>query len=113
MEQGEIIDLLGALFLVLDAPPMLIGLCIGVIVALFQALTQIQEMTLVFVPKILAIFTAIAVMFQYDFYYAELHADYCRSFRQCNSIIDIIYLTHAHENVVLRGEAYLGLCRRS
>ncbi|MDP7143643.1 MAG: flagellar biosynthesis protein FliQ [Alphaproteobacteria bacterium] len=66
MEQGEIIDLLRhALFLVLQigAPPMLIGLCIGVIVALFQALTQIQEMTLVFVPKILAIFTAIAVMF--------------------------------------------------
>ena len=43
--------------LVLVASPlMLIGLVVGVIISLLQALTQIQEMTLVFVPKILAIF---------------------------------------------------------
>nr|WP_321456412.1 flagellar biosynthesis protein FliQ [uncultured Cohaesibacter sp.] len=41
------------------APIMLVGLVIGVVIALFQALTQIQEMTLVFVPKILAIFVTI------------------------------------------------------
>ena len=35
---------------------MIAGLVVGVVIALFQALTQIQEMTLVFVPKILAIF---------------------------------------------------------
>ena len=35
---------------------MIVGLLIGVVIALFQALTQIQEMTLVFVPKIIAIF---------------------------------------------------------
>ncbi len=35
---------------------MIVGLVVGVVIALFQALTQIQEMTLVFVPKILAIF---------------------------------------------------------
>ncbi|MCB2099435.1 MAG: flagellar biosynthesis protein FliQ [Rhodobacterales bacterium] len=40
-------------------PIMLAGLVIGLIIALFQALTQIQEMTLTFVPKILVIFTAI------------------------------------------------------
>ncbi|MFN7166242.1 MAG: flagellar biosynthesis protein FliQ [Pannonibacter sp.] len=40
----------------LAAPTMVVGLVVGVIIALFQALTQIQEMTLVFVPKILAIF---------------------------------------------------------
>ena len=46
--------------LVLVASPlMLVGLVVGVIISLFQALTQIQEMTLVFVPKILAIFFAI------------------------------------------------------
>ncbi len=39
-----------------SAPMMVVGLVVGVIIALFQALTQIQEMTLVFVPKILAIF---------------------------------------------------------
>ncbi len=38
------------------SPIMIVGLLVGVVIALFQALTQIQEMTLVFVPKILAIF---------------------------------------------------------
>src|SRR4051812_49964061 len=45
--------------LVLVASPlMIVGLVVGVVISLFQALTQIQEMTLVFVPKILAIFVA-------------------------------------------------------
>ena len=38
------------------APMMIVGLLVGVVIALFQALTQIQETTLVFVPKILSIF---------------------------------------------------------
>lgn len=42
-----------------SAPMMIVGLVVGVVIALFQALTQIQEMTLVFVPKILAIFVAL------------------------------------------------------
>jgi len=41
---------------IVSAPMMLAGLVVGVIIALIQALTQIQEQTLVFVPKILAIF---------------------------------------------------------
>jgi len=40
----------------LGAPIMLVALVVGVTVALLQALTQMQEMTLSFVPKILAIF---------------------------------------------------------
>jgi len=44
------------LLLKLSGPLMVIGLIVGVIIALFQALTQIQEMTLVFVPKIIAVF---------------------------------------------------------
>ena len=48
--------------LVLVASPlMLIGLVVGVAISLFQALTQIQEMTLTFVPKILAMFFAMLV----------------------------------------------------
>ena len=48
--------------LVLVASPlMLVGLAVGVAISLLQALTQIQEMTLVFVPKILAIFVAMLV----------------------------------------------------
>lgn len=38
------------------APTMMVGLAVGLVVALFQALTQIQEQTLVFIPKILTIF---------------------------------------------------------
>jgi flagellar biosynthetic protein FliQ len=44
-----------------SSPLMLIGLAVGVAISLFQALTQIQEMTLVFVPKILAIFIAMLI----------------------------------------------------
>ena len=43
----------------ISAPIMVVGLVVGVVIALFQALTQIQEMTLVFVPKIIAIFLMI------------------------------------------------------
>ncbi len=39
----------------LGAPVMLVALVVGVFIALLQALTQMQEMTLSFVPKILAI----------------------------------------------------------
>ena len=45
-----------------SSPLMLVGLAIGVAISLFQALTQIQEMTLVFVPKILAIFVAMLLL---------------------------------------------------
>jgi flagellar biosynthetic protein FliQ len=38
---------------------MIVGLVVGLVVSLLQTLTQIQEQTLVFVPKILAIFFAI------------------------------------------------------
>ncbi|MDH3233007.1 MAG: flagellar biosynthesis protein FliQ [Alphaproteobacteria bacterium] len=41
------------------APIMLVALLVGLIVSLLQALTQIQEMTLAFVPKILVIFVSI------------------------------------------------------
>ena len=47
--------------IIVSAPMMIVGLVVGVIIALFQALTQIQEMTLVFVPKIIAIFVAMLV----------------------------------------------------
>lgn len=43
----------------LAGPIMLSGLLIGLLIALFQALTTIQEMTLTFVPKILVIFAAL------------------------------------------------------
>lgn len=56
-----------ALWLVLQTagPIMIAGLLIGIVIAVFQALTTIQEMTLTFVPKILVIFTAIVVFLPY------------------------------------------------
>lgn len=64
MDETEVIDLVREsimLSIQLSAPIMLVGLVVGTAVALVQALTQIQEVTLVFVPKILAIFFAIFV----------------------------------------------------
>jgi len=57
-----------------SSPLMLVGLIVGVVVSLFQALTQIQEMTLVFVPKILAIFLVmlLALPFMADVMHGEM-----------------------------------------
>lgn len=43
----------------IGAPVMIVALVVGIAIALIQALTQMQEMTLSFVPKILAIFVTI------------------------------------------------------
>lgn len=47
------------------APVMLIGLVVGLIISLFQALTQIQEATLSFVPKIIIVFISLLVLFPF------------------------------------------------
>jgi flagellar biosynthetic protein FliQ len=62
MNGAEVLDIArDAVWITLQtaAPVMLIGLVVGVVIALLQALTQIQEMTLVFVPKIVVIFAAL------------------------------------------------------
>jgi flagellar biosynthetic protein FliQ len=46
---------------VVSAPIMLAGLVVGVIISLLQAVTQIQEATLAFVPKILAVFLSMLI----------------------------------------------------
>lgn len=48
--------------LVLSAPILISGLLIGLIIAIFQATTQIQEPTLAFVPKIIVVFLVIMVL---------------------------------------------------
>ena len=52
-----------ALFTVVlvSAPLMVVGTIVGVLVSLFQALTQIQEQTLIYVPKIVATFVTLLV----------------------------------------------------
>ncbi|MFC5532468.1 flagellar biosynthesis protein FliQ [Cohnella yongneupensis] len=64
MSTEFVIGLAGqALYTVLkiSAPMLMIGLIVGLLVSIFQATTQIQEQTLAFVPKIVAVFVAILV----------------------------------------------------
>ena len=49
----------------ISLPLLLVSLITGLLIALFQALTQIQEMTLTFVPKIIAIFVALIMLLPY------------------------------------------------
>ncbi|MBM3514268.1 MAG: flagellar biosynthesis protein FliQ [Alphaproteobacteria bacterium] len=48
--------------LVVSAPILLVGLIVGLTISIFQTLTHIQEMTLTFIPKIVAVFGA-AILF--------------------------------------------------
>jgi flagellar biosynthetic protein FliQ len=62
MNGAEVLDLgREAIWLtvLIAAGPMLVGLVVGLVVSVLQTLTQIQEQTLVFVPKILSIFFAL------------------------------------------------------
>ncbi|VAV85220.1 Flagellar biosynthesis protein FliQ [hydrothermal vent metagenome] len=47
--------------LTLSVPILLCGMAVGLTVSIFQAVTQIQEMTLTFVPKIIAVFIALLI----------------------------------------------------
>jgi len=49
--------------LLIGAPMLGLGMIVGICVAIFQAGTQIQEMTLTFVPKILAVLIALLLFF--------------------------------------------------
>ena len=46
---------------VVAAPPLLVALLVGLLVSIFQAATQINEMTLSFIPKLIAIFLVIVL----------------------------------------------------
>ena len=62
MTSGAILDIARdgiVVFLKVGGPLMVIALTVGLVVSLIQALTQIQEQTLVFVPKIVAVFAAL------------------------------------------------------
>ena len=61
MELGHATDLIRQtlmLALIVSAPMLLIGLVVGIVVSLLQAVTQIQEQTLSFIPKIVAMVAA-------------------------------------------------------
>ena len=65
MDPDSVVRILreGLLLIVLiSAPPMFVSLIVGLVVSVLQATTQVQEQTLSFVPKLLAIFLTLAVM---------------------------------------------------
>lgn len=47
--------------IITSAPPLLLGLVVGLIVSIFQTVTSINEQTLVFIPKILAVFFGLVI----------------------------------------------------
>ena len=53
------------LFLKLAAPPLIIALAVGLTISLIQALTQIQEATISFVPKLFAILISLILLFPF------------------------------------------------
>ena len=64
MSGAEVLDVgRDALWLTIQmaAPMLIVGLVVGVGIGLFQALTQIQEATLVYAPKIVAIFVSLLI----------------------------------------------------
>ena len=64
MTQSAFLDVIRhalTLTLMLSAPVLGFGLAVGLAVSIFQAVTQINEMTLAYIPKILAVFVALAI----------------------------------------------------
>ncbi|MFN3506536.1 MAG: flagellar biosynthetic protein FliQ [Allorhizobium sp.] len=64
MNEADALDILQAAIwtiIVASGPAVAAGMIVGVTIALIQALTQVQEMTLTFVPKILAIMITIGI----------------------------------------------------
>lgn len=64
MDEASVLEVgRDALFVILKAsgPVMIVGMIVGLAISIFQALTSIQEMTLAFVPKIVAIFVAVLI----------------------------------------------------
>jgi flagellar biosynthetic protein FliQ len=49
------------LVLLISAGPMLVSILVGFVISLFQATTQIQDQTLTFVPKLVAVFLTLAI----------------------------------------------------
>jgi flagellar biosynthetic protein FliQ len=68
MMETEALDLVRETFLlmlIIAAPILVVGLVVGLVVSILQAVTQIQEQTIVFVPKILAMVATTVALFSW------------------------------------------------
>lgn len=64
MTEAELIDIAREgifTLVVVAAPPLLTGLAVGLTISILQTITQIQETTLTFVPKVLVVFGSLIV----------------------------------------------------
>lgn len=64
MNEIEVLDIARdamMVMLLVSAPMLLVGLVVGLVISIFQTLTHIQEMTLTFIPKILAVFGSMVI----------------------------------------------------
>ena len=64
MNEAEVLDIARdsmMTMLLVAAPMLLVGLVVGLLISIFQTLTHIQEMTLTFIPKIVAVFAALVL----------------------------------------------------
>lgn len=64
MEANEIIEIIREgiyVLIIISAPSMIVALVVGLAIALLQALTQVQEATLTFVPKVLAMLLTLVI----------------------------------------------------
>lgn len=68
MNEADTVEIAREAVLVLlqvSGPLMLISLAVGLLISVFQVVTQINEMTLTFVPKIVVVFVALLVLFPF------------------------------------------------
>ncbi len=71
MNEAQVLDIARDTVLtlvVVSAPVLLVGMAIGLAISLFQTLTQIQEMTLTFVPKLLVVFVSLILLLPFMFH---------------------------------------------
>ncbi len=66
-----------------SAPPLLMGLVVGLVVSIFQTVTSINEQTLAFIPKILAIFLSLIIFGAFmlsvlEELFVNLYSDFAR-----------------------------------
>ena len=87
IEQGEVIGILrNAIFTVIvcAAPMLIVAMAVGLLISIFQATTQINEQTLAFVPKIVAVMLALLIFG--GFIFSTIGWFVTRLFQLANSI---------------------------
>lgn len=62
--------------IMMSAPILILALVVGLVISLFQALTQIQETTLTFVPKIIVVYFSLIVILPYMFSKLKVFMDH-------------------------------------